>query len=1287
MRKKCLLFLLFTFLILSAPSSRFNAGAQSQQPSRIGNSLFQSAESDWETQNWEQAVAKYRLFIQQNPNHPGSAEAHYKIGFYLSFTAAPEEAIAEYEKAISLMPGADVAHEAKEGIAALKYFQGQYGEAQNLFGEIMRETEDWATFKESAQRFKEMAHLAALQKLPVKRSALDCGPRALEYACNQMGVRYAGVKLKSLYEVRGKGISLKQLRDAAHRAGLQAWGVKVKSQQLAKVPTPFIAQLRNHYWVITKADRERVEYVDPDRGASYLTTKLFLERWRGDALVFGKKRPSGLIAQALGESEMAAVSGGHHLHGDNNGTGSENPHTGSYNQNSCSSVGLPRWSVNLANYNLIVQDTDFVYGGRGLSVGLTRTYNADASFESVFGRSWTFNYNVHLVFEPRGMVTVVREGGKKDSFSPRGDGTHTPPRWTHDQLIKNTDGSYRLIRKRSRVTQHFNAQGRLVRITDRNDNSVTLQYQADRLVSVTDAVGRITQFKYNLEGKINEVIDPLGRRATYGYDANGNLISYVDMAGNRVSYIYDSRSYLTSLTTPSGTTQFRIGTTPQFGDRSYVLKEIIEPDGNITRFDTGNEIAWFTNPQGVQTFVFNDAQGETTEIEDGLGNKTTYEYGSAGLTRFTDAKGVSIRYAYNSQANLASVTDPFSVVTRFTYDANENVTKIESSVGRAATFEYDGKGNVTKATDPKKGVTAFAYNSFGQLTRITDPRGNNITYTFDDKGNRTSFATPESTTTYSYDQIGRLASLTDPKGNTFRYTYDGIDRLLSLTAPDEKSTAYTYDCCRLSSITDAAGTLRFEYDISNRLTKFTNTFNQTIGYSYDKNGNLLALTYPDGKVVRYEYDVNNRMKKVTDWLNNTTTYNYDEANKLISAINSNGTRTGYNYDNGNRLKTVANLRADGVPISIHNYEIDAYGSRTKVMAIPSTTIQSTPKSTTYRYDSDNKLVSASNISFTYDANGNLTKVGGAEPADYSYDYFNRLVEASHKNEQNAYQYDAIGNRISRSVNNFTTRHTVNPNAALTQLLTEVDQAGKQIAAYVYGMGLISKITPDGSTYYYHYDGSGNTTVVTDRLGGTVSQYYYDSFGIVSISREVTSNDFKFSGRYGGLSETNGLVYLRARYYSPALGRFISKDPIFFFGGINWYVYAGNNPISRIDPLGLWFIDLNITGSPTFYGIGGTGGIQIGSTGVFIYGGGGIGAGAGASVTINYGEPAAGWSGSVVGSAGNGVFGGMVSGSYDGEFSVGGGLGWGIGAGVSAGLVYTYQLMGWDWLVNWWRGCR
>jgi RHS repeat-associated protein len=105
-------------------------------------------------------------------------------------------------------------------------------------------------------------------------------------------------------------------------------------------------------------------------------------------------------------------------------------------------------------------------------------------------------------------------------------------------------------------------------------------------------------------------------------------------------------------------------------------------------------------------------------------------------------------------------------------------------------------------------------------------------------------------------------------------------------------------------------------------------------------------------------------------------------------------------------------------------------------------------------------------------------------------------------------------------------------------------------------------------------------------------------------------------------EGNGLLYMRARYYDPEIGRFISKDPIGFAGGdLNLYAYVQNNPVSRIDPLGLWYIDINVS-----LGIilGGTGGVMIGPNGIYPYLGGGVVIPSGISFTFSPCDPTPGW---------------------------------------------------------------
>jgi RHS repeat-associated protein len=168
-----------------------------------------------------------------------------------------------------------------------------------------------------------------------------------------------------------------------------------------------------------------------------------------------------------------------------------------------------------------------------------------------------------------------------------------------------------------------------------------------------------------------------------------------------------------------------------------------------------------------------------------------------------------------------------------------------------------------------------------------------------------------------------------------------------------------------------------------------------------------------------------------------------------------------------------------------------------------------------------------------------------------------------------FNYDGLGNRVSKIVNTSETRYIVDPRGS--NVLAETDASGNITAYYVYGLGLISKITPSGQTYYYHYDGTGSTIAITDSAGSIVNKYAYDTFGKVLGQTEAISNPFKYVGKYGVMDDGNGLLYMRARYYDPEVGRFINKDPIGFLGGdLNLYAYVGNNPLNYNDPKGLFF---------------------------------------------------------------------------------------------------------------------
>jgi hypothetical protein len=257
--------------------------------------------------------------VAQFPSHPLAAEAYFHIGYYLSYVAAPADAMAEYEKAMAQAPGSHAAHEAKIGIAALKYWLAEYAEAYELLQQVVRETDDWSLRKEVTFRMKELGKLLALHKLPNQRSAMDCGLKALQIAFARLGMHAPDEALEHLFAI-ADGATLEQLRDVAQAAGRNAWGVQLQAEQLDAIPTPFIAHIGSkHYVVVTAITPDRVEYIDPHRGETYRTTEQFHRLWQGYALIFAQELPAALRSQLLTTAEMARIRGGHHLHGMNLG--------------------------------------------------------------------------------------------------------------------------------------------------------------------------------------------------------------------------------------------------------------------------------------------------------------------------------------------------------------------------------------------------------------------------------------------------------------------------------------------------------------------------------------------------------------------------------------------------------------------------------------------------------------------------------------------------------------------------------------------------------------------------------------------------------------------------------------------------------------------------------------------------------------------------------------------------------------------------------------------------------
>ena len=149
----------------------------------------------------------------------------------------------------------------------------------------------------------------------------------------------------------------------------------------------------------------------------------------------------------------------------------------------------------------------------------------------------------------------------------------------------------------------------------------------------------------------------------------------------------------------------------------------------------------------------------------------------------------------------------------------------------------------------------------------------------------------------TYDSVGNVIKRLDANGNTIRYSYDILDRLTRVRYPKGVDDTFTYDVLsRRTSVTDAIGTVTYQYDAAGQLIRVTYPGNKTLTYEYDMAGRRIRMTDPDGGVTHYAYDLEHQIIRITDPQNLTTRYTYDAANRLTQITLGNGIKTCYTYN-------------------------------------------------------------------------------------------------------------------------------------------------------------------------------------------------------------------------------------------------------------------------------------------------------------------------------------------------------------------------------------------------------
>jgi RHS repeat-associated protein len=273
----------------------------------------------------------------------------------------------------------------------------------------------------------------------------------------------------------------------------------------------------------------------------------------------------------------------------------------------------------------------------------------------------------------------------------------------------------------------------------------------------------------------------------------------------------------------------------------------------------------------------------------------------------------------------------------------------------------------------------------------------------------------------------------------------------------------------------------------------------------------------------------------------TIDYTYDPLNRLTKAIYSSGITYEYTYDAvGNRLSQTITIDSNTPGASGQASTID------------------------YTYDNANRLTGVDGVTYTYDDNGNLLSDG---TNTYIYDSANRLksvTSISNPSLVTSYQYNGLGDRLKETVNGVTTTFTTDLNSGLTQVLSDGTYD------YLYGNGRIAQVnTGTPNTEYFLTDALGSVRQLTNATGAVTLAKAYDPYGVVNMSSGAGSSSYGYTGEQQAPS---GMVYLRARYYNPNVGRFLTRDT---WGGdanrpmsYNRWMYTYGNPVTWVDPTGM-----------------------------------------------------------------------------------------------------------------------
>ncbi len=507
--------------------------------------------------------------------------------------------------------------------------------------------------------------------------------------------------------------------------------------------------------------------------------------------------------------------------------------------------------------------------------------------------------------------------GEFSQLERRGDGTYTRTMVDGSSVLFDSSGriASRTGVDGSAVQYQYASDGRLTRILiPPNGEPFVLEYD-DRgyLARVRDPAGRETQMIVSTAGDMVAVTTPDSAIRTFAYDSLHRLMSQTDAMGRITQYRYrGGTARITAEIQPDGE-RFEIAPAALEG----LINDIPDPTQEAPTVTVTQVRSRAQSAEGRGDEIQYDRWGNPVERTDGLGQKTGIRNNAQGLvTRIFTPEGRELLSAYDFRGRLTSQQGGASGSRVLTYDdspaGHGQLASIQDGLERVKHFRYGATSHQVEELEDEAGeVTRVTYHPlYRRPTEIRDATGGLKHFGLDTHGNVVSMEDEKGRVRQlERDAVGNVVMERNPEGRVTRRTFDGMNRVLTET--------------------DAAGGVTwFTYFPDGRLATLTDAIGQRNSFAYTIQGDLLTETDHAGRVERQEYDSDRKLTRKIHADGTETVFTYDLAGRLIRRQGTGGNFTAYDYDRDGVLARIENEHG------VVEREVNGFGQEIRERFVP-----------------------------------------------------------------------------------------------------------------------------------------------------------------------------------------------------------------------------------------------------------------------------------------------------------------------------------------------------------------